>query len=84
MARVGHPALELAPKCLLLCQAYPLTIPTPPLARSLRGNKIGGQGASALVGLLRVLDLSSNTLGPEGGTALAARLKGNLTLQVLK
>jgi hypothetical protein len=37
----------------------------------------------ALLGLLRVLDLSSNTLG-KGGTALADGLKGNLTLQVLK
>jgi Ran GTPase-activating protein (RanGAP) involved in mRNA processing and transport len=38
----------------------------------------------ALMGSLRVLDLSDNKLGPEGGTALAEGLKGNSTLTELK
>ena len=38
----------------------------------------------ALLGSLRVLDLSLNQLGPEGGAALAEGLKGNSTLESLK
>ena len=38
----------------------------------------------ALMGSLRVLDLSDNKLGPEGGAALVEGLKGNSTLTKLK
>jgi len=38
----------------------------------------------ALMGSLRVLDLSNNELGPEGGAALVEGLKGNSTLTALK
>jgi len=38
----------------------------------------------ALMGSLRVLDLSDNELGPEGGAALVEGLKGNSTLQSLE
>jgi len=38
----------------------------------------------ALLGSLRVLELSSNELGNEGGAALAESLKGNSTLQSLE
>jgi hypothetical protein len=38
----------------------------------------------ALMGSLRVLDLSDNKLGPDGGVALAEGLKGNSTLTELK
>ena len=38
----------------------------------------------ALMGSLRVLDLSNNELGPEGGAALVEGLRGNSTLTALK
>jgi len=38
----------------------------------------------ALMGSLRVLDLSDNELGPEGGAALVEGLKDNSTLTALK
>ena len=38
----------------------------------------------ALLGSLRVLDLSDNQLGPEGGAALAEGLEGNSMLESLK
>ena len=38
----------------------------------------------ALLGSLRVLDLSNNQLGPEEGATLAEGLKGNSTLESLK
>jgi hypothetical protein len=38
----------------------------------------------ALMGSLRVLDLSDNKLGPEGGADLVEGLKGNSTLQWLE
>ena len=38
----------------------------------------------ALMGSLRVLDLSDNELGPEGGAARAEGLEGNSTLTSLK
>ena len=38
----------------------------------------------ALLGSIRVLDLSSNDLGPEGAAAVAKALKGNSTLESLK
>ena len=47
-----------APGCLLSCQcpltcAYSLTIPTPPLARSIGRNNIRAKGASALAAVLK-------------------------------
>ena len=56
---------------------------------NLRG-KLGGDRPTvlavvcALMGSLRVLDLSDNKLGPEGGVALVEGLKGNSTLTELK
>ena len=53
-------------------------------------NQLGGDRDTvlsvvcALSGSLRVLDLSDNQLGPEGGAALAEGLKGNSTLESLK
>ena len=38
----------------------------------------------ALLGSLRILELSRNELGPKGAAALAESLKGNLTLESLK
>jgi len=52
------------PECLLLCQCpltrlYSLTIPTPPLARSLGGNSIGAEGATALAAILKETQITN-------------------------
>ena len=53
-------------------------------------NQLGGDRPTvlgvvcALLGSLRVLDLSENKLGPQGGAALAKGLQGNSTLESLK
>jgi hypothetical protein len=55
------------------------------LSKQLGGDRPSVLGVvSALLGSLRVLDLSDNELGPEGGTALAEGLEGNSTLESLK
>ena len=57
-------ALEPAPECSLSCQR-PLThgcshtILAPPLTRSLRGNNIGVEGASALAAILKETMISN-------------------------
>ena len=55
------------------------------LSDQLRGHRPTVLGVvCALLGSLRVLDLSNNELDSEGGAALAKGLKGNSKLQSLK